>query len=633
MRESTRYAAAAIAMCVAMLTAQTPDPQQTLAEARALLAKKEREKAAAHLRSALVDADLGAGAGELRALLATIDPQDATRRHAEEAAARPLLEVAALLRDRGWDDAGEVVRGWLRGLEAGLKPAATDPGSAPPAIPPLQVWFRDAEPATAEQDWRWLEDRLLSPVRSFGSTSILYSGLRGVASAKAQFELEFVPPEGALHVALLLGCVSATDRCLEVGWQRTTDGGSAVYVLRRGGVPLNPIRLELPRPAPGALLRLAAQLDGETLRVTVGDGPPIDVLVSRSDLDGLLAIKVHQSGELTAPVEFPRLVAEGWTAVLPPTEVEVVAAAPAGGPLQRLQVLDGRAVAGLRETDLLELLRLSDEAATLGENDRMRLERGCDALLRRIDPRLSGLALQRRESARVLVPLVQAWRRANWNHTALRYAEIVAQLDPRVGSPLVERLAPRRGSAATVPAEPAPEPEEDLVAWFGSGKRGWRVFAQRVASPQLVEIATAALESQRELPPGEYAISIELRAPTEGAKAGIAFATDGVERGYVVDYELGAVESILVLSELTGDQIAKFHAEAICTLTRAERAAFIPIRIEVRGVEVKVFTHGQLVLAHRLETPVERGRLMLFVSGDSPRREPVDFQRLRVTRL
>jgi hypothetical protein len=228
---------------------------------------------------------------------------------------------------------------------------------------------------------------------------------------------------------------------------------------------------------------------------------------------------------------------------------------------------------------------------------------------------------------------VQAWRRANWNHTALRYAEIAAQLDPRVGSPLVERLAPRSGSAATVPAEPAPEPEEDLVAWFGRGRRGWRVSAQRAASPQLVEVSTAALESQRELPPGDYAISIELRAPTEGAKAGIAFATDGVERGYVVDYELQAVESILVLSELTGDRVAKFHAEAICTLRRAERAAFIPIRIEVRGVEVKVFTHGQLVLAHRLEMPVKRGRLMLFVSGDSPRKEPVDFQRLRVTRL
>jgi hypothetical protein len=177
--------------------------------------------------------------------------------------------------------------------------------------------------------------------------------------------------------------------------------------------------------------------------------------------------------------------------------------------------------------------------------------------------------------------------------------------------------------------------------WFGKGVTFagggyWRVEGGVVTSPELVDGASVGFRSTREHR-GDVRIRIESQASALPSKTAIVFgfnASKNGNHGYIL--ELRHTREFTQLRLL--HQRIDGHLDELVTryvaLSRAERASFLDLAVELRGDRIAMSAAGGLVRAEtRAVGETVSGNLGCFVSGDSPHTGPVRFRNLRVEPL
>jgi hypothetical protein len=124
-------------------------------------------------------------------------------------------------------------------------------------------------------------------------------------------------------------------------------------------------------------------------------------------------------------------------------------------------------------------------------------------------------------------------------------------------------------------------------------------------------------------------LSVEIEADGDGAKGALAFATDGPQRGFVVDLEHQPSATSALLARMVGKPQVEELQEARVALTRKERSGWVRLEVEIRQRDVTVRVAGVELFTHPLAAAPPSGKIALFVSGDSARKAPVRFRDLR----
>jgi len=299
-------------------------------------------------------------------------------------------------------------------------------------------------------------------------------------------------------------------------------------------------------------------------------------------------------------------------------------------------VVEARRLAELKQDEeaVLVLRDARDRVTRIEDSGvRRRLQKSVDDLIGDLDPLDKATAKAREEAARALLKPAQAYTRRKWNRAALPILEIVAALSDKVGGRPLERAQSALGLAAD-------GPRDGIQAWFGkgvgfAGAGYWKVDEGIAESPKLQGGLSVGLRSERRTE-GDCRIQIEVLASDKPSKASICFAMEPSKNGddyYILElrHERGFSDLRLLHFGQNGrlDEMANIPL----AMSRAERATWTELTVDLAGDRITVDVGGLERAEARSVTPDLEGCLGLFVSGDSPFKDPVRFRNLRITPL
>ncbi|MEY2982839.1 MAG: hypothetical protein ACO4CT_10645 [Planctomycetota bacterium] len=264
---------------------------------------------------------------------------------------------------------------------------------------------------------------------------------------------------------------------------------------------------------------------------------------------------------------------------------------------------------------------------------RRRLQKSVDDLIGDLDPLDKATSKAREDAARALLKPAQAYTRRKWNRAALPLLEIIAALSEKVGGRPLERAQAALGLAAD-------GPRDGIQGWFGkgvgfAGAGYWKVEEGIAESPKLQGGLSVGLRSERRTE-GDCRIQIEVLASDNPSKASICFAMEPSKNGddyYILELRHERGFSDLRLLHYGRDGRLDEMANIPLAMTRAERAAWTELTVDLAGDRITVDVGGLERADARSVTPDLEGCIGLFVSGDSPFRDPIRFRNLRVTPL
>ncbi len=285
--------------------------------------------------------------------------------------------------------------------------------------------------------------------------------------------------------------------------------------------------------------------------------------------------------------------------------------------------------AGQAEAGAQQLRELRQDVLALAEGaKRHKLLGELSALHKRVDALEEPTRKSLDHAARGLLDQAQSYARRKWPRAALAPLEIADGLSTEIAG---RKLAQGRLAAASQPRSTRTVTQE----WFGTGVKfldfgQWKVEQDAVQSPPLggVSVGYASSKSTGV----NYLAGIEIALPSCPSRAAFVFGLKPTNQDYYVlelvhELEYSAVRvQHYVSSQNTFDGILakRFH------MTAAERAGFVDLVVEVRTNQIRIAV-GELLEAH-VEAPTVdlSGRLGMFVSGNSPGKDPVVFRNLRV---
>ncbi len=276
---------------------------------------------------------------------------------------------------------------------------------------------------------------------------------------------------------------------------------------------------------------------------------------------------------------------------------------------------------------LLRDLRLDVLAFSDGPR-RHKLMGELEALLAQIDPDEAAVRKGQEASARSLLEQGQSYSRRRWARAALAPLEIAAQLSDEVAG---RKLAEARTAAGNQGSGGTPVTDE----WFAKGTKflsfgEWKLTPGSIASPKLDQ-ASVGFASGKETGKS-YSASMEMLVNCIPGKAGLVFGLKPTGEDYYL-LELRHTPPYSALSLMHYNSVSG-HFDGLLDraffTTDQERAGFVDVGVRVNGDRLEVWA-GELCRAETRASTVDiAGRIGLFVSGNSPCKDPVVFRNLRV---
>ena len=246
--------------------------------------------------------------------------------------------------------------------------------------------------------------------------------------------------------------------------------------------------------------------------------------------------------------------------------------------------------------------------------------------LRRVDPRALDLLKVQQRTAAKLVEVAQEYARAGWPRTALDLLEQARRLDPGSVGGEVERIR------ALLPAVDADRLTAELLA---APDRGWFMENGELVSPAIAEGGGPA-QTVHVLAPrsfdGDRRMSLEVLLGNRPGKAGFVFAGRGeLVELYMVELVRRVEDTSIRLMHLHDGRFDLLAMKG-WTFPKEIQDGWLPVEVTIRGRELTVAV-GDLSPFHFTAPTDVVGAPGIYISGDTPNREPLRFRHLVIESL
>lgn len=255
------------------------------------------------------------------------------------------------------------------------------------------------------------------------------------------------------------------------------------------------------------------------------------------------------------------------------------------------------------------------------------LQKSIDALVAQVDTLAAETAKAEEAAARALLRAAKAYQARKWNRCALPFLRLAAELSDKVAGRALQQAGDDKG------------PGDAMSAWLGDGVTFagggiWRSEKGVLTSPR-VGTDTVGWRSKKETK-GPVRVEIESKTSADPSKTSIAFAMRPHKDGdayYVLELRhMPGFSQLRLLHKPAKGDFTEIALQPL-TLSRAERADWVPLWVELRGDRIRAGVGEIESLEANAVTEDLDGCLGVFVSGDTPWKHPVQFRGLSVEPL
>jgi len=286
--------------------------------------------------------------------------------------------------------------------------------------------------------------------------------------------------------------------------------------------------------------------------------------------------------------------------------------------------LESALTAGDEETAADLLLEAEAVGKNLTGSPRSRLQARLKPARARLSANLNLAQTARRDAARALAKVADAYVGRSWHHTASEYLDQARRLDPTVHA---RRTPQPPARCIGVGNQLARMFAPDLVKRPYEGP-DWRVGAE-VSSPKLTGRDSTGVFASQVLQ-GSYEAAITVAWPQTACKMALAFARPPRQDAYyLLELVLGPRRSDLRLLAVDGEAVKPLGATTLPTRALRLLGGELAVAVSPSGVRGTAGGVSLEVDAKSLPYPTT-GALGLFVSGDTPYTGPIVVESLRV---